>query len=219
MIKPLINMASTTILGLTITLTPPLLTFLRLTPLLGTTASLTHAYMEYITTTSFLSPAPTTSLLSQTMLRGDEPTTTPTNVDEVANAKEIVTPVWFVTFFNKGVQSVIGLNSITLISGSANLWLFGNGLGGGRMYYSAGLIAAAAHYLFVPLVAPSVERLFRICAAHEKGEKASKEGKSLASAVESVREWVGWHSIRMVTVDVVAWTLFAIGVTKCLHSV
>jgi hypothetical protein len=81
-------MASTTILGLSITLTPPVLNFLRITPLLSTTASLTHAYMEYITTTAFIKTPPTTSLLSRTMLRGDEPTSTPTNVDEAAEAKE-----------------------------------------------------------------------------------------------------------------------------------
>jgi hypothetical protein len=212
-------MASTTILGLSITLTPPVLNFLRITPLLSTTASLTHAYMEYITTTAFIKTPPTTSLLSRTMLRGDEPTSTPTNVDEVAEATEIVAPVWFVNFFCTGVNSVIGLNSVTLVSGAVNLWLLGNGLGSSRGYYLAGFAAAVSHYWFVPLVAPSVERLFQMCAAHERGERASREGKWSVNAVESVREWAGWHVIRMATVDLVAWTSFAIGVTKCISSV
>jgi hypothetical protein len=205
-------MAHPTILGLA--LTPTLLTFMRLTPLLSTTASLTHAYMELVTTSSFLSDAPTTSSLSKAMLRGDEPTTTPKNTDEVAKAKEIVAPVWFVNFFNKGVWSVIGFNSITLVSAGVNLWMVG--LRDSKAYYVTGLGAAAAHYLFVPLVGPSIERLFQMCAAQEKGEVALRDGKRRKSAVEHVGEWVSMHKIRMGTVDLVAWMSFVVGFTKCV---
>ena len=128
-------------------------------------------------------------------------------------AKEVAAPVWFVNFFNKGVWSVVGLNSITLISASANLWVFSDGLGGSRAYYLAGLGAAVGHYAFVPLVAPSIERLFKLCAAQEKGENMSKDGKS---AVESVREWVCMHRLRMGTVDLVALGSFVVGVACVL---
>jgi hypothetical protein len=209
-------MATTTLRGLTTTLSPPTLTLLRLTPLLSTTASLTHAYMEFITTSSFLTPAPTTSALSKSILGIDSAPPSPNNTAAVSTAKEIVAPVWFVNFFNKGVWSVVGFNSITLMSASANLWMFGKGLRGARRFYLIGLAAAGAHYAFVPLVAPSVERLFRICAAQEKGEAVGSEDKKGKSAVESVREWVGVHTMRMGSVDVVAWGAFLVGVVGVL---
>jgi hypothetical protein len=203
---------ATTLLGLSPNLTPPFLTILRLTPLLSTTASLTHAYMELITTSSFLSPASITSTLSAHLLRDTTTPSSPSNSAAVSCAKEIVAPVWFVNFFNKGVWSVVGLNSITLVSACANLWVFCEGLGDARGWYLAGLGAAVAHYAFVPLVAPSVERLFKICLAQKKGEEVGR-GKS---AVESVREWVGVHKIRMASVDVVAWSAFLVGVVEVM---
>lgn len=195
-------------------LSPPLLTLLRIVPLLSTTASLTHAYMEYITTSSFFTPPPTTSSLSRSMLKGVEPTSSPKNTDDVARASEVVAPVWFVNFFNRGVWSVIGLNSVTLISATTNLWGVRDGVSGdARTFYLTGLAAAAAHYLFVPMVAPSVERLFVMCAKNEKGEDPSKEG---SGAVQNVREWRAAHRLRMGSVDIVAWLSFLIGVTKCV---
>jgi hypothetical protein len=206
-------MASTSVLGITLTLTPTLLTALRIAPLLSTTASLTHAYMEYVTTSAFLFPAPTTSRLSSAMLkssahaRGFRPSAP--SAAALDAAKEGAAPAWFVAFFNTGVWSVIGLNALTLASAAANLFLFPRGLGERRRFYMAGLVAAGAHYVFVPLVAPSVERLFGMCAALERGEgTAGMEGMS---AIESVAEWVGVHKIRMATVDLVALVCFAVG--------
>jgi hypothetical protein len=196
------------------TLLPFLLTLLRLIPLLSSTASFTHAYMEYLTTSSFLSPAPTSSPLSKLVLKSYTPSKTPTNAVAVAAAKEIAAPIWFVNFFSKAVWSVIGFNSITLLSSAANLWVQPEGLEKGRTYYLTGLIAACAHYVFVPFVMPSVERLYRMCAAQEKGnEEVGKEGKS---AVKSMREWVGVHRIRMGSADLVAWGSFLVGVVRVL---
>lgn len=117
--------------------------------------------------------------------------------------------MWFVNFFNRGVWSVIGLNTVTLVSGAANLWV---GIGAARGFYITGLLAALGHYVFVPLVGPSVERLFRLCAAGEKGEDIGGEGKN---ALDSVREWVSAHKIRMGTVDLVALAAFFAGFIQC----
>ncbi|KAH3939560.1 hypothetical protein HBI56_226850 [Parastagonospora nodorum] len=209
-------MPSATKLGINMTLTPPLLTLLRLMPLLSTTASLTHAYMEFVTTSSFLSPAPTTSSLSKSMLRGEEPTSSPQNAAELAAAKEIVIPAWFVNFFNRGVWSVVGLNSITLASAGVNLWVFQEGLGLSRRYYLTGFVAAAAHYAFVPLVGESVTRLFVMCAGREKGRKGGRKGKLPLIAVQDLQEWIGFHKVRMCSVDVVAWVSFMVGVVNML---
>ncbi|KAF1848336.1 uncharacterized protein K460DRAFT_353330 [Cucurbitaria berberidis CBS 394.84] len=202
-------------MGLTLTLTPPLLTFLRLSPLLSTTGSLTHAYMEWLTTSSFLHAAPTTSGLSKSVLKSYTPTTSPVNVEELDAAKEKVAPAWFVNFFSQGVWSVIGLNSITLLSATTNLYLFPAGLDKNTRFYALGLLAAVTHYAFVPLVVPSVESLFKKCAVQEKGEESAEAGKS---AVENVSEWVGYHKIRMCTVDMVAWVCFAVGVVGAVTA-
>lgn len=191
-------------------------TLLRITPLLSTTASLTHAYMEYITTTSFLHSAPTGSAISRAMLKNtnaaqESSSSTPVNAEQLAAAKESVVPAWFVNFFCRGVWSVIGLNSVTLLSAGLNLWGCPDGLGQGRKMYVMGLVAAAAHYVFVPLVAPSVERLFEMCVFYEQGVEDVG-----MSAVESVREWAANHKVRMVSVDLIAVVSFGIGVVKCL---
>lgn len=103
------------------------------------------------------------------------------------------------------------------------LFPFSDGLARKR-YYAVGLAAALAHYAFVPLVAPSVEALFRMCASQsqekgegkkckEEGEKGEgeKEGEKEKSAVEEVREWIGYHRVRMCSVDLVAWVCFFVG--------
>jgi hypothetical protein len=110
------------------------------------------------------------------------------------------------------------LNSITVISASANLWFFGAGLGQSRKYYVTGLVGAAAHYLFVPVVGKSVLRLFAMYDAHEKGEDVERDGKGRIDAVQNLEEWVGWHKIRMGSVDVVAWVAFVIGAVNVLAS-
>lgn len=201
---------------MTLSLTPPLLTLLHLTPLISTTASLTHAYVELITTSSFLTPAPTSSALSRSMLRGDEPTLSPNNDADLAAAKELAIPAWFINFFSRAVWSVIGFNSITLLSASANLWLFGDSLGDSRKYYVTGLVAAVAHFAFVPLVGESITRLFKMCDAHEKGQKPGREGKRRMNAVQNLEEWVWYHKIRMGTVDLVAWASFVLGTVGVL---
>lgn len=129
------------------------------------------------------------------------------------SAKAKVVPAWFVDFFNRAVRSVIGFNSVTLLLATTNLYLFPDGLGQQRNLYVVGLTAAAAHYAFVPLVMPSVERLFLLCAMEEKGDEAVNQGRG---AVECVKEWVVYHKIRMCTVDTVAWLCFALGAVKVL---
>lgn len=204
-------------------LTPYLPTLLLLTPLLSTTASLTHAYMEHLTVSSFLRAPSTTTPLARTMSR--TPSTTPPSpayIAALARATETLAPAWFVNFFSRGVYSVVGLNAVTLVAGGANVWL-GRGLEGvAWRCYVVGLGAAGAHYAFVPGVAPSVERLFRMCVGgwmgegkeeeerEGEGKEQGREGRE-GEAKKAVREWVGWHVVRWATVDVLAWGAFLVG--------
>ncbi|KAH6643832.1 hypothetical protein C7974DRAFT_7261 [Boeremia exigua] len=205
-------MATSTFLGLTLTLGSPALTALRIAPLLGSTASLTHAYMEWLTNTSFLVPAPVDSRLSR-LLRGvntaSEGLATgapPPSDAELADAKQMVVPEWFTNFFNTGVVSVVALNSLTVVSACLNL-VFSEGLGESKGFYQAGLGAAVAHYAFVPLVGRSVRALIGLAATRREGGD---------KAVDWVREWVGYHRIRMCTVDALALGCFSWGV---VHAV
>lgn len=209
-------MATTTVLGLTLTLTPPLLTALRIAPLVGSTASLAHAWMEYATASSFLhAPLLHTRLSLSTTKAPPAPLEqSPERKAEVAKASEIVVPIYFLNFFNKGLWSVIGFNSITTYSALANIFLFQAGLGEHRRLYIAGLVGALAHYAFVPGVMGSVEALFKMCDAQEKGSVEKQQNGG--TAVDLVREWVGVHRIRMCTVDIVTWACFAVGVVSVL---
>jgi hypothetical protein len=88
-----------------------------------------------------------------------------------------------------------------------------------RSWYKVGALAALAHYAFVPLVGGSVKALVELCAKRvggerEEGEEGGKEGKEEKSAGEWLREWVGWHCVRMGTVDVVAWVCLFVGAVE-----
>ena len=79
-----------------------------------------------------------------------------------------------------------------------------------------GFVAAVAHYAFVPLVGESVSRLFVMCAEREKGRKGGREGKGPLIAVQELQAWVGFHKLRMCSVDVVAWVSFMVGAVNVL---
>ncbi|KAF2195012.1 hypothetical protein K469DRAFT_698579 [Zopfia rhizophila CBS 207.26] len=200
-------MSTATILGVSSTLTPPLLAALRIAPLLGTTATLAHAYMEETTTRSLFTPTPSQSPLVKSIIKPIQPTKEPTSssIAEKESAQNIAIPVYFTTWFNRGVWGVIGINAISTWSAVGNLLV--GGLGESRKWYVAGLVTTISHFLFVPLVVPSVQGLMRMCVEQEKGGKG-EEGR----AKELVREWNGVHRIRMCTVDLVAWGSFGAGI-------
>lgn len=182
--------------------------------------------MEWLTNSSFLAPAPADSALSL-FLRGasapqnapaassqredqkSERTEIPEKENELRKAKQLVVPEWFTNFFNTGVLSVVGLNSVTLFSAGLNLAL-PKGLGAGKLFYQVGLVAALGHFVFVPFVGRSVRALVGLAAARAGGKEGVKE-EGNADAVELVREWVGYHKVRMCSVDVLAWACFVWG--------
>lgn len=141
-------------------------------------------------------------------------TSPPTTEDSaaVAAAKDVVVPIWFVNFFDRGVWSVIGLNAVTLVSAGVNLWVVGlpsrsrSHTANIKFFYTTGFALALAHYAFVPGVAGAVEGLYRLCIRGVKGEEV-EEGKR-GRAARLVREWVGWHRVRWGTVDLAAWACF-----------
>jgi hypothetical protein len=222
-------MATTTVLNMTLSLSPPSLVFLRLLPLIGTTASMTHAYMELVTVSSFYRTPPTRSLVSRNVLsKAGYVQGTPRSVSapasaeqavEVEKAKDVAIPIWFVTWFNTAVWSVIALNNVTTFSALANLFLFPGGLGESKKLYFAGLVAAVGHFAFVPGVTGSVGALFRMCAERERGEgDQSSNGSQSGRATKAAREWIGVHRVRMATVDLAALLCFGFGAVGVLSQ-
>lgn len=136
---------------------------------------------------------------------------------EIEAAKELSIPEWFTHFFNTGVLSVIGFNSLTLVSSALNLAL-SEGLHDTEIFYQAGLVFAVGHYAFVPLVAPSISALIGMATHRRKGE-GLEANEGSRRAVEWVEEWVGWHKVRMGTVDVVAWVCFSWGAVNTLTHI
>lgn len=84
------------------------------------------------------------------------------------------------------------------------------------MWYAAGAAAGLAHYAFVPLVGESVSVLVALCARDLRGGRG--EMGTEKKAEEWLGEWVGWHAVRMGTVDVVAWACLAIGAVGVLSE-
>ncbi|EMD95044.1 hypothetical protein COCC4DRAFT_151582 [Bipolaris maydis ATCC 48331] len=215
---------TTTLIGLPKTLTSPLLTALTLAPLITSTASLTHAYMEYLTTSAFLNPPPLSSRLSKAILASPSPfPSPPTDPDpethlhekedatnQLKEANQLAIPAWFTTFFHTGIYSVMGLNTLTLSFSLANIYLlhpsFTTRGSVARRWYQIGALATVAHYAFVPLVGRSVKALVGLC---DRGEG---EGR----AEEWLGEWRGWHGVRMGSVDLVGWGCFVVGVVEAV---
>lgn len=169
--------------------------------------------MERLTTSAFLGPAPVDSGISRGLKGDAAPARFQNDQSEVERAKESVVPAWFTGFFNKGIWSVVGLNSITLFSAGANLLFYKAGLGENKAWYQAGLVAAVTHYAFVPLVGRSVRELVCMAAGrYEDDSKVVDQKAGEGRAVGLVREWVGWHTVRMCTVDLCAWCCFVVGV-------
>lgn len=168
--------------------------------------------MERLTTSAFLKPAPVDSALSRSLMGDAAPAQIHSDQAEVERANETVVPAWFTSFFNKGIWSVVGLNAVTLFSASTNLLFYKAGLGEKKVWYQAGLVAAVAHYAFVPLVGSSVRELLCMAAGGcENESKTARKNEGEGKAVKLVREWVGWHTVRMCTVDVCAWGCFTVG--------
>lgn len=209
-------MASTSVLGFSIALTPPLLTALRLSPLIGSTASLAHGYMEWVITSSWLWYPNTQTAFNKSVIKRSPPTAQQkaTYARKLSAVKDIAHPAWFSNFFNTGLWSVIGFNSVTTWSAIANLWLFGEGLGSSRTLYAVGLSAAVAHYAFIPLVATPVAEIIKMSVMQEQGEEVDQEKSGRAAELQA--SWTRAHSLRFVTVDLLTWTSFFLAAVRVL---
>lgn len=113
-------------------------------------------------------------------------------------------PSYFQYCFNHGVVSVLGVLTLTLTTSITNLYRGRAVLQDKQSFhwYAAGAALTASHLLFVPFVAPSVQRLF--------------EDPTGDNAIENMEKWLSVNAIRTLTVDLAAWGSFAVAVMRTL---
>jgi hypothetical protein len=143
------------------------LKLLRLAPLISTTGSLVHASCELVFLTCFLHPSHRTQ----------------------SNA---ILPSWFKIFFYRAVWSVVAFNFISVSTCTANLFIQPDQLPVlGKRFYTAGLVAAIGHMLFIPAVKGPIQRVL--------------EDRGKGNASGELESWLIVHKIRMVVADLPAW--------------
>ncbi|KAI1923989.1 hypothetical protein LOZ58_002374 [Ophidiomyces ophidiicola] len=105
-------------------------------------------------------------------------------------------PNWWNVVFHRGVWVVLALNLTTSTTAIANLILdhhFSIPTFSTKLYL-AGLVGAVGHLFFVPWVAGPIRDII--------------DGRSTGGASGDMEKWLGFHRIRMVTADLVAWVAF-----------
>ncbi|PYH90721.1 putative integral membrane protein [Aspergillus ellipticus CBS 707.79] len=145
-------------------------TLLRVAPLASSTASLVHANCERIFNSAFLQPS-------------------------LRTRSDAVLPQWFNNVFHRAVGVVLTLNLTSLSTAIANIYLAPNPRPwpvSRTTFYWVGLVGAIGHLLFVPLVAPPIQRMVE----DTKGEK---------EASNEMETWLSIHRVRMLVADLPAW--------------
>ncbi|KAL6713689.1 hypothetical protein ACLMJK_009154 [Lecanora helva] len=149
----------------------PLLTLLRLAPLITSTASLTYAHDTNLFFRIFLSP---------------------TYSPPEAN---LILPPWFKTYMKRGVVPIITLYPLSLISAGANIYFTeASRAGAAAMWYGLGFGFTVGHFLFARW---AVRLLVAVAGDESKGK-----------CTEDLREWLGMHLWRSLSVDGPGWVCF-----------
>jgi len=117
-------------------------------------------------------------------------------------------PSYFNTFFHKGVWIVLGCLAVTSSTSVANLYTQRSVLRARDSFwwYVGGAALSIGHLLFVPLIAPSVQRTV----------EAKPDSEPDANA--SLDDWLSINFVRMVTVDLAAWLAVGVAVVKTLRA-
>ncbi|PWY74309.1 putative integral membrane protein [Aspergillus heteromorphus CBS 117.55] len=146
---------------------------LRVAPLASSTGSLVHATVELTVNSAFLLP----SLRKQS---------------------DALLPAWYGNVFYREVVVVVALNLTSLTSAIANIYLAPDSRPwplSRTTFYWLGLMGTIGHMLFVPLVAPPIQRMVEDTKAENE---ASKE----------MDTWLSLHRVRMLVADLPAWIAF-----------
>lgn len=150
------------------------LALLRAIPLASSTGTLVCATGEHIHNSAWVQP-------------------------ELRGKSNSLLPRWYSYVFPRGVSLVLVLNLTSIGSAVANLLTSGprpRPLPLSRTtFYWAGLFSAVSHLLFVPWVAPRIQRIVEDL----EGER---------EPTREMEAWLGYHHIRMLLADAPAWLAF-----------
>ncbi|KAI0026160.1 hypothetical protein F4780DRAFT_774356 [Xylariomycetidae sp. FL0641] len=168
------------------------MTLLRLAPVISSTCSLWFSLDQQLFVSALITPSrpPHSSHHNNTTNNNDR---MPANADRFIHA-------YFHNFFWAGTLRVVGLLGATFWTSVALRWW--SPPSSSRPWHVAGAALAAAHLLFVPLVAPHVRDVMDDGAA-----KAVDES-------DAVRAWLRVHAVRTFTVDLAAWACCVVAAAK-----
>ena len=110
-------------------------------------------------------------------------------------------PTYFPSFFERATPYVIGLLAATIGTSIANLYV--QPASQSIHWYKAGATFAFGHFLFVPMIAPSVKDIYDQNGDHN----------------DNLDRWLRVNAIRGITVDLAAWATLAIAVSKVFGGV
>ncbi|KAF4595805.1 integral membrane protein [Ophiocordyceps camponoti-floridani] len=113
---------------------------------------------------------------------------------------------YFASFFRRGLPFVLAALAVTSAGGIANLFV--RCPSSSRPWYGAGLVLAAAHLLYVPLIAPVCQGLLLPEGRDGDGNDASLE----------LRRWLCVNAWRTLTVDLGACIAFIVATTTSLRG-
>lgn len=149
------------------------LTLLRIAPVVSTSMSLWYCVDQYTFFNNFIIPP----------------------IREKGNQ---ILPLYWKHFLSTGLTCIFSLYGLSIGFGVANLYQGANP----SRYYSLGVAFSAAHFLFVPLVAPKIE--------------AMSNGKDTDQNWDQQRRWLNVHAIRSVLVDLPGWACFLAAASQSL---
>ncbi|CAI4213210.1 unnamed protein product [Parascedosporium putredinis] len=157
---------------------------LRAAPLVSATCTLLYAWDQHL----FL------SVLNQPSTR--------------QHSRPILSPYWK-ALFPKGLSMVLGFITVTSSASAANLYAHGPVLRLRQSYwwYVAGAALSLSHLLFVPFVAPPLEKIM---------EPSAQDGEVDPNA--ELERWLSVNALRSVTVDFAAWVAVGVAVLKSLTA-
>ena len=106
-----------------------------------------------------------------------------------------ILPSWWNYTFRRLVWFVVAGYSLNTIVGTANVLTERDELKrkGSLVWYAAGAAFSFGHFLFVPAVMGPVQDIVE--------DRLKEKG----GATEAMRRWLGWHAIRIATVDIPGW--------------
>ncbi|KAF7596956.1 hypothetical protein BBP40_011322 [Aspergillus hancockii] len=117
----------------------------------------------------------------------------------IRKKSDSILPSYWTYVFPRGVSLVLALNLTTISASICNIFKKGSRAGplplSRTTFYWAGLVGAIGHLVFVPFVAPPIQRMI---GNTDPEHETSKD----------MEIWLGIHRVRMLVADLPAWLAF-----------